>query len=92
MIDVLRVLSLPVTVLLIFVLFRLLTRGPHSIPQLSRSGFNLATWLTGKGIRDDAGSSIRTGHGLVMRIERDRYGNRKRVIVDETTNLSDGDL
>lgn len=87
MTDLLRIVTLPISVLLLFVLLLLLVRGTKVAPQLARSGFNLKTWLTGRGLRDDADSTIRSANGLVMRVERDKAGNRT-VTLDETINLS----
>jgi len=92
MLEFIRLATIPLTVVLIVVLIRLLFRAPKVIPNLSRSGFSLGTWLTGKGLKDDAGSTIRTGHGLSVRIERDAQGKKERAVVDETINLSGGRL
>ena len=87
MLEIIRLATIPLTVLLILVLFRLVFRGPQVVTQLSRSGFSLRTWLTGTGLRDDAGSTTRSGHGLVMGVTIDKDG-QERVEVGETINLS----
>lgn len=88
MLDFLRIATLPLTILLSFVLLLLLFRGPKVVPHLARSGFSLRTWLTGKGLRDDAGSTIRSANGLEMRVERDKVTGVRKVVVGETINLS----
>lgn len=88
MLDILKLATVPLTVLLLLVFLRMLFRGPQVVTQLSRSGFSLRTWLTGTGLRDDAGSTTRSGYGLVMRINRDKAGLTSQVEVGETINLS----
>ncbi len=87
MLEFIKIATLPASILLAFVLLLLLFRGPKVVPNLARSGFSLKTWLTAKGLRDDAGSTIRSANGLIMRVNRDGEGNRQ-VVVDETINLS----
>jgi hypothetical protein len=88
MLEVLKIATLPITVFLAYALFRLLQRGPTLVPHLARSGFSLKTWLTGTGLRDEANSTIRSANGLVMRVQRDKNSGERKVIVEETINLS----
>ena len=87
MTEFLRVATIPVTVLLAFVLFLLLTRGRRLAPRLAREGFNLRSWLTGV-VRDRSGSVVppARGGGLVMAVRHDKDGNRT-VEVSETTRF-----
>ena len=91
MIEILKIVTIPLTVFLIYVFYRLLRDGGTLLPQLARTGFSWRSWITGKGMRDDADSTIRTGNGLLMAAKADASG-AKRVIVEETTNLSSSRL
>ncbi len=88
MLEVIKIVTLPISMLLAFVLVSLVVRGPKVLPHLARSGFSLKTWLTAKGLRDGSGSTIRSANGLVMRVKRESIQGAKQVVVDETINLS----
>jgi hypothetical protein len=86
MLEILRLLSIPVAILLTFVVVRLWLHGPRVIPELARSGFSLRSYLSGKGMRDHEGSSIATTKAPVVTRREDG------LEIVETINLSSGNL
>jgi hypothetical protein len=86
MLEILRLLSIPLVIVMLYVLIKLWLRGPAVIPELARSGFSLKAYLTGRGLHDNAGSSIRKTKGLVAIQDEDG------LEISETINLSSGRL
>jgi hypothetical protein len=86
MLEILRLLAIPVAVVLTFVVLRVWLRGPRVLPELARSGFSLQSYFTGRGMRDHKGSSIATTKAPVVTRHEDGLEIR------ETINLSSGNL
>jgi hypothetical protein len=86
MLEILRLLSIPVAVVLGFVVLRVWLHGPKVIPELARSGFSLRAYVSGKGMRDHEGSSIATTKAPVVARHEDG------LEITETINLSSGNL
>lgn len=89
--EILGIATVPITVILVYVLYRILRDGNTLLPQLARTGFSWRSWVTGRGMKEDADSTIRTGNGLLIVSEPDPRGTH-HITVEETTNLSSSRL